>query len=139
MRLRGIIVANEAARARAGATLLDSETPGWWLYIDPDTLSLGSCEGCVFGQTYGHFDTGRAELGLTRNQASAYGFLTEQWAKNFNTMPTAARYASWDSLSTEYRLLKAAWLVEIAARLGTPESEEAAIEASMAATWECPL
>ena len=124
-------MANEAARARAGATLLDSETPGWAEGIDPDRLSLGSCEDCVFGQTFGSYDTGLAELGLTREQAQAYGFLTEHFAEDWFGMLRATRDALHEKIDVEYRLLRSAWLVEIALRLGTPESEDPAIVTEM--------
>ena len=137
-------MANEAARSRAGATFMDATCVGWPEKIEADTLDIGSCFDCVFGQAFDdEYLNVRLRLGLTAEQSASLGFTTEVSLEysfaDYMTLSPKAKSVQREKSDAEYRHLRSAWLVEIAARLGTPESEEAAIEASMAATWECPL
>ena len=73
------------ARVARGARLLDEYWgPGWRDRIDRDRLDMASDFGCVLGQLYGWYATGRGRLGLTTNQqATRYGFVVtdggQQW------------------------------------------------------------
>ena len=137
-------MANEAARARAGATFMDVNAVGWPEKIETDSLNLASCEDCVFGQAFDdHYLHVQIRLGLTGEQSASLGFCSEAALgptfEALQLLSPEAKSVQREKSDAEYRHLRSAWLAEIAARLGTPESEEAAFEASMAATWECPL
>lgn len=103
-------------RVRAGATLLDATVPGWEGKIDPETLDLQSCVGCILGQCFDIYGSGTKHLGLNHQDAVAFGFHAE------------AEH-SRDVAAREYAQLAPAWLHEIALRLNSPATEEARIEA----------
>ena len=128
-------------RVRAGAVHMDAACVGWAEGIDKDRLDLGRCEDCVFGQTYGQFDVGLAELGLTSEQAQAYGFLTEQFVCDWYSQPAEVRLAKRKSITAEYAALRLAWLAEIDARLGLTAAGDDADETDLAplATYDSPL
>jgi hypothetical protein len=127
-------VANEEARARAGATFMDVNCVGWPEKIDRDRLHMAKCAGCIVGQTKGNFFDGCVELGLSLEQATAFGFNAESLAVWDEAVRDGVSLSELKHLQpaidAEYADLKTAWLSEIALRLGTPEAEEARVEAS---------
>lgn len=135
-------MANEAARAKAGATFMDATCVGWPWKMDADTLDLSSCDKCVFGQAFDdHYINVCARLKLSHAQVAALGFTSdvskeETWAA---CKSPEAYDAHTDRIAAEYRDLRTAWLHEIALRLETPAAEEARIEALPAANYACPL
>lgn len=50
-------------RVQLGATLLDTEFPGWTDHIDLKTLNLKCGCNCVLGQKFGDFSDGAREIG----------------------------------------------------------------------------
>lgn len=111
-------------RVRAGALLLDATTPGWAEKIDADFLDLQSCVGCILGQCFDIYGSGKKHLGLSHQDAVAFGFHSDA----DHTPDAAAR---------EYAQLTPAWLAEIAIRLEPSAIDET--ELSPVATWESPL
>lgn len=45
-------------RVAKGAALLDRVRPGWARQVAPEALCMESCDSCVLGQLYGHYDVG---------------------------------------------------------------------------------
>lgn len=128
-------------RVRAGATFLDSQVVGWAEKIDADRLDLRRCEDCVFGQAFDDNYINVAHwLGLTNHQCAALGFCSEAANRvsfaEYMALGPEAKAVHRSQIATEYRNLRAAWLHEIALRLGTPEAEEARVEASPADVGE---
>lgn len=82
-----------AAKVAAGIKFLDSKaaagaiSANWRDKVDLGTLRLESCDVCVLGQVFGHYDTGKAKLGIDNYDTKALGFntdysmteLTEAW------------------------------------------------------------
>lgn len=124
-------MANEEARARAGATFMDATRVGWPMTIDAGTLDMSSCDDCVFGQAFDdNFINVARRLGLTRGQCAALGFCSEMQAEPdleaFLSLSSEALAVRRAQITAEYRLLRAAWLHEIALRLGTPAPTQSA-------------
>ncbi len=85
-----------------GATLLDRDEPGWAFAINTDTLRLDDPFTCILGQLFGDYQAGGEELKLWRfEDRKRHGFTTELD----------------DEEPTRVRLMRAAWLVEIAQRI----------------------
>lgn len=130
-------MANEAARARAGATFMDAMCVGWPEKIDADTLDLQSCDDCVFGQSFDdHYINVCMRFGLDNRQAAALGFTSDVTSEETSTAheSTEAYAAHLDRVSAEYAALRSAWLVERDIRL-----EEARVEAQPQAMYASPL
>lgn len=82
-----------AAKVAAGIKFLDSKAAAgvisadWRDKVDLGSLRLESCDVCVLGQVFGHYDTGKAKLGIDNYDTRALGFntdysmeeLTEAW------------------------------------------------------------
>lgn len=51
-------------RVAAGAAFLDENVPDWHERIKPEALSLVSCDACVLGQLFGHYEKGCEALGI---------------------------------------------------------------------------
>lgn len=130
-------------RVRAGATLLDANVVGWAEKIDADRLDLGCCVDCVLGQAFDNeYSNVCLNLGLTVEQCVALGFtsgaLLDHTRATYMALSPEAREVIRESISTEYGLLRSAWLAEIALRL-EPSAAEDETELSPVATWESPL
>lgn len=115
-------MANEAARARAGAIYLDTTVPGWAEKIDAERLTLDNCDDCVFGQVFDdHYYHVRLRLGLNARQCAELGFCSELWLSrdcvSRASLPAEARAAFREQVSDEYLALRNAWVAEIEARL----------------------
>lgn len=123
-------MANEASRARAGATFLDTNCVGWPEKIDEERLSLNSCDNCVLGQVFDeHYYHVRLRLGLAGRQCAELGFCSELWVardpETQKALSPEARATFREAVSDEYLALRSAWIAEIEARM-----EEARIEAT---------
>lgn len=137
-------MANEASRARAGATYMDMTCVGWPWKIDADRLDLSCCFDCVFGQAFDdHYLNVQLKLGLSTIECAALGFCSEAKTgyslEAWVALAPEARAEIREQVSLEYLALRSAWLSEIALRLETPSAEEARVEALPVATWEDPL
>ena len=55
------------------AKFMDRACPNWELGMDADRLDIASDKKCLFGQLYGSFKRGCKELGLSLEQAIAFG------------------------------------------------------------------
>ena len=58
------------------AKFMDRAFPNWELGMDADRLDIASDKKCLFGQLYGSFKRGCKELGLSLEQATAFGLHT---------------------------------------------------------------
>lgn len=74
----------------AGAAWLDERVPGWWQRINLDALRMKSCEWCVLGQVFGHFD-----------EAPRAGRLSGQLGFGFPEVSTEDPL--WDALDETWR------------------------------------
>ena len=54
-----------------GVALLDEKVPDWRERINPDRLSMVSCNSCILGQLFGNYFEGARMLGI---YGSDYGF-----------------------------------------------------------------
>lgn len=108
-------------RVRRGAMLLDASVPGWAQRIDDRDLNIRSCSRCALGQVYGGYEDGMDALFPETNLrardifATAHGF---EAATCF--IPASTETEMWArarAVDDEARLLAAAWLLEIRARL----------------------
>lgn len=105
-------------RVAAGAVLLDKETPDWAERISLEELRLESCEHCILGQVYDHYNKGKRKLGLEFEDAQKYGFspYTHRLSDNeLAVLLTTNKYPDW-CLNQSRELVKA-WKVEIEERV----------------------
>ena len=70
-------MSNYASKVAAGIKLLDEKKPGWRSLVDVESLRLENCDVCVLGQVFGHYDTGKAKLGIDNYESKALGFNTD--------------------------------------------------------------
>lgn len=49
-------------RVSRGAALFDQVNPDWFHMIDRDLLAMESCDNCILGQVYGHYEDGFRSL-----------------------------------------------------------------------------
>lgn len=76
-------------RVAAGMRFLDARDPGWLDKVDANTLDVGSCDLCVLGQIYGHYNLGLYELkvrsevtlGFASDDEDEYAELTKSWKR----------------------------------------------------------
>ncbi|HVV15303.1 MAG TPA: hypothetical protein VHD55_02825 [Candidatus Paceibacterota bacterium] len=92
-----------AARAAAGATLLDQLMPGWAGHIDTGELDIQYDQSCVLGQLVGSYNGAPADL---KKAPISNGFFSEAQAKGIDGTP----------VDDEYAELTAAWKPEIEKR-----------------------
>jgi hypothetical protein len=84
-------------QAARGAALLDEKDGRSWVdLVIVETLDIESTANCVLGQVYGGYSRGLAHLGLRYQDAATFAFGRD--------------------VDADFGDLRAAWLVEIAAR-----------------------
>lgn len=92
-----------AAAVRRGAELLDAKHPGWAAKIAVDRLAMESCDDCILGQLYGHFNSGSVAILFSE--------------------PLGPK-GCWDAFAPDFErdfpAVAALWRSEIATRLSPP-------------------
>lgn len=103
---------NVASRVAAGATFMDSQTPGWFVAVDPDRLHYSD----VLTQQFGGVSGGLIAHGLTRYQGVELGFLTQTGYGCKDGMTADERNSYNLAYAAEEEALLAAWADEVEAR-----------------------
>lgn len=104
-----------AAKAHAGASLLDTVEPGWYWRVLVNLLDMESTRWCIIGQVFGSWDEGMDAVGIAvyedvdwRQCQSDYGFdLSED---DYGNLPFPLRDLAWIDLNL-------AWIEEINKRV----------------------
>lgn len=109
------------ARASAGASLLDAESPGWAERVDPTSLELGDGRSCVLGQLHGDY-----RRGLFRSRVVAASSAPVRFASPVDLGFQASGAGGPESERLDYAFLTRAWREEIAQRTEPTPLAEAA-------------
>mgnify|MGYP004341908697 CR=1 FL=1 len=109
------------ARASAGASLLDDESPGWALRVNPDSLELGDGQACVLGQLHGDY-----RRGLFRSRIVSASSAPVRFASPVDLGFQASSEGGSESERLDYAFLTRAWREEIAQRAMAAPLAEAA-------------
>lgn len=96
-------MADQAARVRKGAALLDERVPGWADRVNRLRLAVSDGNACVLAQVTGvHYGRALSLLDLTYRDGPAYGLASE------GETP--------EQVDEDFRLLTECWHAEISIR-----------------------